>query len=135
MAEHGRDDTSFITFWTDGQANLFDAFPARGDAPGRDPAQLPRPPRSRRLLSAWEKDRGSSLSLYRSETMDAGALDGFYRRELMKNGWQVLDDRRPESMAAGGKSAFLAERRGRTVFFTIVSDANGKGHASVSEMN
>jgi hypothetical protein len=133
MAERGERATSFITFWTEGKANLFEAFPSDGDAPGRDAQGVPRPPGSVRVLSAWERDRAPALSVYRVASLDAVELEGFYRRSLPENGWQVLAPSAPAGLGAGG--VIFAERAGRTVVISIAAGRGTRRTVTISEMN
>jgi hypothetical protein len=131
MAERGERSTSFVTFWTEGEVDLFQAFPADRDAPGRDMEGVPRPPNSVRLLSAWEQDRAPSLSIYRVASLDAVGLERFYRRILPEHGWRLLEQR----PLPGAGRALFAERVGRTVAITLAADEPGYGHVTVLEMN
>jgi hypothetical protein len=64
-------------------------FPKAGDAPGVDFPDLPRPPGSRRILSAWEEGQAPAVNIYESSTLKPDQLDKFYRAELPKLGWEA----------------------------------------------
>jgi hypothetical protein len=133
MAEQGERMTSFIAFWTEGEVDLFEAFPSDRDAPGRDAEGVPRAPNSVRVLSAWEPDRAPSLAVYRVPSLDSVDLPGFYRRSLAKNGWRLLE-REPEGGTTADRTLF-AERQGRTVAITLGVGAGEQQYVIVSEMN
>lgn len=117
MAERVARGTSFMTLWTDGPANLFRAFPQGVDAPGRDIEIIPRPPESRRLLSAWESDQAPAIFTYVTELLSAAQVNGFYRENLVQSGWEVLKSRSNSSTREG--SVLLAVRDGQTVSIDI----------------
>jgi hypothetical protein len=79
-----------VMFWTDGALNVRRMFPAHGDAPGIDFTDLPRPPGSRRILSAWEEGEAPAINIYESRTLTPAQLDHFYRVELARRGWEAL---------------------------------------------
>ncbi len=58
--------THVVTLWSDGELNLKKMFPASGDAPGADSPVVPRPPASRRTLSAAADGFGGAVRIYES---------------------------------------------------------------------
>ena len=86
------DDTVFVIMWTDGPFRVAEMFPAEGDAPGRDVEGVPRPPESRRILSAWEDEHPQSMTLYASAEADAESIEAHYRSRMPTAGWQLLED-------------------------------------------
>jgi hypothetical protein len=87
-ARRDREQTSYMALWTQGPVPLPVAFPEQGDAPGVDLPGLPRPERSVRVLSAWQRDAAPSLVSYRSETT-LDDLESRYRRQLTSLGLSV----------------------------------------------
>ncbi|MDH5491501.1 MAG: hypothetical protein OEY14_06065, partial [Myxococcales bacterium] len=60
----GEEESSFLlSFWSEGELNIYEMFPAAGDAPGVDPADVPRPASSRRILSMVEEGRSYGMTL------------------------------------------------------------------------
>jgi hypothetical protein len=66
--------TRFVTVWSDGPLPLARAFPTSGDAPGNDAPGLPRPARTRRVLSAWAVGAAPLLVAYESRAPVATAF-------------------------------------------------------------
>lgn len=83
--------THFLVFHTDEELNVYEMFPATGDAPGVDVEDLPRPANVRRLMSAWEEGDPHSLSMYTSTTRSADELRTWYSRELPGSGWELVE--------------------------------------------
>ncbi|MDQ3031029.1 MAG: hypothetical protein M3Y87_01325 [Myxococcota bacterium] len=83
--------THFLVFHTDDRLNIYEMFPATGDAPGADPAGLPRPASVRRLLSAWEDGDPHAINIYTSTTRDAAELHAWYQDELPRAGWTLYE--------------------------------------------
>jgi len=79
---------SLLLLWTEGPAPLVSMFPPAGDAPGADPPGLPRPPETRRLLSASELGMPYGTFLYASR-VPVAKLEAFYATELPKLGFRV----------------------------------------------
>jgi hypothetical protein len=132
LAERHGERTSFITFWTEGQANVLRAFSPEGDAPGRDPLEIPRPPNARRILSAWEKDQIPSLNVYSGSSSDLETLARFYRERLKKGGWNVTRDF--EKVKSATRNAIFAERGERTVTITLTTGSDNRAVVTVLEM-
>jgi hypothetical protein len=117
MAERQGEVTSFITFWTEGSANIFRAFGSGGDAPGLDPLYIPRPPKARRLISAWEQNQAPALTVYATSSLDLGNLARFYRERLGQLGWKVVGH--GANVTRSSQTAIFAEREGHTATFTF----------------
>jgi len=121
LARREGNTTSALLLWTEGDFPLLRMFPERGDAPGRDPLDLPRPRQAERLLSAVERDAPYSLTLYRVASAPAPALID-YLEELKRAGW---------SIAPGGRADAAVARHGdRTVIISI--RASGAQTATLS---
>lgn len=137
-AEQDGADVFLVMFWNDGPFNIRRMFPTSGDAPGVDIPGLPRPPKSRRVLSAWEEGEGPALNLYEVEGMSADASDRHYRATLAEQGWHALN---PESSGTrktrglmvmrGGLTAVLASSDTERGSLISVLPMDDKGGASV----
>jgi len=66
-AEKRKDgSTRVVTLWTDGSVKIDEMFPGSGDATGADSQVFPRPPESRRILSAAAEGLSFGLRTYES---------------------------------------------------------------------
>jgi len=128
-AEQVGDDVFAVMLWTDGPFKVSEMFPAEGDAPGLDFQDLPRPPGSRRLLSAWEEGEAPALDMYTVKGKNAASLEAYYRSELGKLGWQLTTSE--AGTAAHHARGMMAMRDGVTVVVAMDTDAYGNGVASI----
>jgi hypothetical protein len=80
--------TQVLTLWTDEAFPLGDLASKNGDAKGFDPAGVPRPPASRRLLSAREVGTPWVLAAY-AVADDAGSTRAWYRSAMTGAGWST----------------------------------------------
>ena len=78
--------THVLAMWTEGSFNVLKMFPARGDAPGSDPARVPRPPASRRVFSARIEGYEHSIRMYDSDATPEAVRD-YYARLMRASGW------------------------------------------------
>jgi len=90
-AEESEGTTMFVAFWTEGTFRILDLFPAEGDAAGRDPDDVPRPPEGRRILSAYEEGQPESVTMYMDSPRGADGLESFYRNAMPSRGWHLLE--------------------------------------------
>jgi len=112
--------TFLLTMSAESELNLYKIVPdGDSDAAGRDLDGLPRPLSSQRLLSAWELDEPSGLVLYRVSATTTEQIESFYRNELSRLGWRILERHPGESMEIDGLRMLSAERDDRVV--TILS--------------
>lgn len=119
--------TTLLVFWTDGSAPLLKMFPPTGDAPGRDPDDVPRPEGGRRVLSATEHGAPYHLTLYKAGGQSTEALLNWYRRALDVRGWQT---------ASGGSATSLrAQRQGRNVVVACSPAKDGGAVATIAELD
>lgn len=120
-----------VMMWTDGPFNIKHMFPRDGDAPGVDFPGLPRPPASRRILSAWEEGQSPAVNIYETTELDATELDKYYRRELVKLGWETLTPLvdKADAVAHG----LVVMRDGVTVTLSQASVVGGR-HATTTIM-
>jgi hypothetical protein len=124
--------THFVTFWTDGSFKLLDMFPTTGDAPGRDPEDVPRPPDGRRLFAAYEDGHPQSMTVYEGSARDAAGLRAYYRDAMDDAGWHLLElptDRDPH--AAENAHTLVFERAERMVTLVFSDDDVGGGTTTV----
>jgi hypothetical protein len=120
-ARRAREQTSYVALWSEGPLPLPVAFPEAGDAPGVDLPSLPRPERSVRVLSAWQRDAAPSLVSYRSEaTLDE--LETSYRRQLSSLGLSVHAGDRQD-----GVRWLRVEAADQTALAVLSQDERGRG--------
>lgn len=118
-------DTSYVALATEGPVAIPALFPARGDAPGADMPDVPRPPGSRRVLSAYQEHAAPSIVSYRVE-LPAEAARARYRRHLIDGGFVVR-----ERAVARGETDVLEVRRERSHLAVVVT-ASGAQASSVT---
>jgi hypothetical protein len=127
-SEHG---SFFVATWSEGSLALAHAFPARGDVPGRDLELVPRPGGARRILSAWESGRTEATNVYLAQRQTPAQLEAFYRRELRRRNFSLLDAGTPRSTTIGG---LIAEQAGRLVAFSFSKTPAGEGVVTISSL-
>jgi hypothetical protein len=116
--------THVLTMWTDSGLDISAMFPKEGDAAGTDSLVLPRPPHSRRALSANAEELPYAVRMYDS-TDSPGAVRGFYDSWMKAHGFdktEVPGDPGASYTRPDGFQAFLA-----------VGTRHGKTGVSVSE--
>ncbi len=128
FARRRGEKTSLLVLWTEGSASLLHMFPEQGDAPGRDPNDVPRPAKTKRLLSAAEHGAPYSLSLYDAPGRSTDELGRWYRTALEAKGWAV---------SPGGSPGTLVARRASRTLIVRVATARRSGQvvASVLELS
>jgi len=118
--------TFVLTISADSELNLHKIVPeGDSDAAGRDLIGVPRPSDSQRVLSAWEVDQPSGLVLYRVSATAPEKLESFYRTELSRLGWQIIERNPGESIEIDGVRMLSAERNDRVL--TILSRPGEEG--------
>ncbi len=123
----GSAGTRIITFATEGRFNILRMFPESGDAPGEDVGDLARFPQMRRILSAYEDGDQNGLGIY---TVRAPIADvrGFYRREMVRRGWQLLDlptDRRLPAEVEAHRATTQAFSRAEGMMYLVFDHDDG----------
>jgi len=120
-AEASSGNKTFVfTMWVDSGFDVSRILPAEGtDAEGSDLVGVPRLPSSQRILFAWESGQPSGVTVYRVAASSAREVESFYRSELPKNGWTIIERHASESVEIDGAHVLSAEREGRAI--TIVS--------------
>lgn len=125
----GPDGKVFVlTMWVDSALNLYRMLPREGsDAAGRDLFEVPRPPRSQRILSAWEEGQPSGVLVYRVAAKSARELESFYRVELPRAGWRVIEHDPGESVRVDDIHLLTAAKGNRLV--TVLCQSEGASQA------
>ena len=128
--------TFLLTVWADAALHLDRMLPRGGaDAAGRDPIGVPRPPGTQRILSAWESQQPSSVFVYHFSASRLTEVQSFYRRELPRNGWTIVERDPLESMEVDGIQMLSAENGDRlvTVFSHVGESSQGVLTIAISE--
>ena len=121
VASGAKDKTFLLTMWAESGFNLYQMLPHDGaDAAGRDLVGIPRPSGSQRILSAWEERQPSGVLVYRVVGRSAKALESFYRTELPRRGWTIIERNPSESIQIDSIRMLSAEKDNRLV--TVLSD-------------
>lgn len=126
--------TQVIAIWTEGKFNIEAMFPDRGDAPGSDAPDFPRPPEAVRSFSAVMPNHPYAVRFYDSSASPAQVLS-FYDRALTQAGWMT----RPSSMTADGPELHGTEVRaftkaGRAMAVSVHHDGSDQTGVSVIEL-
>jgi hypothetical protein len=114
-----------LVLWTEGSANLFSMFPQTGDAPGKDPVDVPRPERLRRLLSATEQGAPYAVNVYAAEGRSEAGLRAWYARRLAHRGWSVTTE----------GSTLTARHGSRTLLIHLATGTDGRRVVSIAELS
>jgi hypothetical protein len=123
-----REKTFLLAMWADSEVNLYRMLPHMGsDAAGRDLVGMPRPPDSQRVLSVWEDRQPSGVFVYRVATSSAEQLEAFYRRELPRHGWRLIERFAAETIQVDGIHMLSAEKG--DVLVTMLSHSHGASPA------
>ncbi|MFA9470152.1 MAG: hypothetical protein ACERNK_06255 [Deltaproteobacteria bacterium] len=121
VASGAKDKTFLLTMWAESGFNLYQMLPHDGaDAAGRDLVGIPRPSGSQRILSAWEERQPSGVLVYRVVGTSAKELESFYRAELPRRGWTIIERNPSESIQIDSIRMLSAEKDNRLV--TVLSD-------------
>ena len=103
--------TFLLAMWADSEVNLYRMLPHMGsDAAGRDLIGIPRPSGSQRVLSVWEDRQPSGVFIYRVAAKSAEQLEAFYRRELLRRGWRLIERFATETIRVDGIHMLSAEK-------------------------
>lgn len=101
--ERGRYGTHIVSIFSDDDLDVKRLFPERGDAPGVDPEGVPRAEAMQRILSAFEVDKPYGMTVYTTRDGNAGRLASWYRRELPRAGWGLVEMRPGERVQVDGQ--------------------------------
>ncbi|MFO0677799.1 MAG: hypothetical protein U0169_14780 [Polyangiaceae bacterium] len=118
--------THVVTAWTDGPLELGRLFPNEGDVPGTDADDVPRPPRSRRILDAGIEGASHGVRIYDSSASAADVLATF-DTDMPVRGWERT---RAFEKDQDGARAYLREGRDVLVFTEV--DAERRDHTIVT---
>lgn len=128
VASDQEEKTFLLTIWVDSSFYIHQMLPLDGaDAEGRDPVGVPRPSGSQRVLSAWEAQTPSSVYVYKMPATSAAEVASYYRRELPRNGWTIVERNLFESMEIDGILILSAEKDNR--FVTVLSNSDEPSRA------
>jgi hypothetical protein len=125
-ADGGR--TQYVALWTEGEFHVDHVLPSAGDAPGEDLAGIPRAPDAVRTLYAHEMGRDDRFVIYDDSSMSEWELEHFYRTELAREGWNVVESREE----GAEQQLVVALREGRQVYISLDTDFRGHGRAVVA---
>jgi hypothetical protein len=122
----------FVTFWTNGHFRFRPMMNEDGDAPGTDLTDVPRPPGSRRMITASEVGQTEAAVMYAGSPMSEWELEHFYTTSLAEHGWEITpiaDERQPQ-----GSRVVTAHRPddSELLFVSLDTDARGQGTATVA---
>lgn len=130
-AEQTETGTHFVTFASTGELPVMAMFPAEGDAPGADVPGVPRPPGSRRLLSATDTQAPVSMTMFVRSDLDVDGMERFYRESLTDSGFSLLEDEENPFVSRDGATALVAERDDTTYVIVLGTDPDGGSVASI----
>ncbi len=122
--------SQIISMYTDSPINIYEMFPAEGDAVGSDVDGIPRPPDSRRLLSSRVAGQPYGMTLYATEDHSPEELNTWYRARLPEAGWQELAGRAGERVTVDGAETF-AVSQGDRVITLLFTESEGVTSASI----
>ena len=106
LVEPSEDGAVVTRLTSEGAVSLDRMFPREGDAAGVDPTGLPRPPASRRVLTAGAEGTEPALAGYETSVPWSDVV-AWYRQRLPQNGWEVSGPG-----VAQGDTVTVAARRG-----------------------
>jgi hypothetical protein len=139
-AERQKDGrTHVVSMRTEGSLNVSRMFPATGDASGSDSRVLPRPPGSRRTLSAAAAGMPYAVRTYESNKGRA-EVESFYDAWMKARGWIRAAKVESEGASAyfrqDGYQVFLvlAEEESRTYATLIEAGASGSSPIAAVEV-
>lgn len=124
LAKRSGARTTLLVFWADGAAPILQMFPKAGDAPGRDPRDVPRAPGGQRILFATEQGAPYTVASYRISSQGADQLRRWYRDVLTAGDWQVTS----------AQHGLLARRNGRSILVVVSTAASGGATATLAEL-
>jgi hypothetical protein len=105
--------TAVRTVWADGPLKLKEMFPATGDAAGFDSPVVPRPPDSRRILSAGAAQVPFGVHVYDAPG-NRESIEAFYDAQMDSRGWKRVVDARTR-----GETAMYMKDAAHTLYVTF----------------
>jgi len=125
-------NTMVLTVWTEDKFNLGAVFPAEGEAPGKDPEGISRPPESKRLMSIDIANTPFGTFVYRSKQEPAQLVD-FYDAEMNAKGWIIIDpDQAYGAPQAQRGHAYMKD--GAQFLVAVGKDDSGSTICSIGEL-
>jgi hypothetical protein len=89
-ARTAQGNTRVVSVFSDGSLNINNIIPPdSGDAPGEEATLAPRPPDSRRILSAGVEGTPYGVRVYKTQMPPSAVLD-YYDDTMQKAGWQPV---------------------------------------------
>lgn len=134
MRPTGASKTTLFTFWPDPDYRLDSlSVPEEGDVPGSDIPGLPRPERSRRLLSFGQDMTGIDYRIASYEEPEGrSAAATSWSARLASAGWREDTLARRRSEGSGSGTALFFTRPGREAFVRIDEDPrSGQARSTV----
>lgn len=117
--------TRVVTLWSDDSLKLNEMFPGTGDATGADSQVFPRPPESRRILSAAAEGMSFGLRTYESHRSPE-FMRAFYDGWMKEHGFAAV------AHTAHGDTHAYQRGDGAQVFVSL-SDEKGLTYVTVTE--
>lgn len=125
-------NTLVLTVWTEDKFDLGAMFPREGEAPGRDPEGIPRPPESKRLMSIDIAGTPFGTFVYRAKEAPANLLS-YYDTTMDQKGYILIDP----DQATGAPQAGLAHsymKDGAQFVVAAGKDDTGTTVVSIGEL-
>ncbi|MCB9623318.1 MAG: hypothetical protein H6723_08250 [Sandaracinus sp.] len=117
--EQGRYGTHIVSISSDDDLDVKRLFPETADAPGRDPEGVPRAENLQRILSAFEVGKPYGMTIYSRRGGDPARLAAWYRRELPRAGWDLVEMREGERVEIDGQHLLTGVRDERLVTVVV----------------
>ncbi|HWM87269.1 MAG TPA: hypothetical protein VNO33_15565 [Kofleriaceae bacterium] len=121
-AERRGATTHFIGFDSAAQVDLRAMFPRGGDAPGRDPAALPRPQSSRRALSMRVAGQPYEAVVYLDGERGLDELVAHYQGALPGAGWKTVAPWKVDEGPGPRQASVFVERAGVLALLLVARD-------------
>lgn len=121
-AERRGESTHFIALHGEERVDLRAMFPRAQDAPGRDPAALPRPRSSRRALSLRVADQPYEAVVYLDGERGLDDLTAHYEQALPGAGWKVIAPWRVDEGPGPRQASVVVERAGVLALLLVAQD-------------
>jgi hypothetical protein len=125
--------TQVVAVWTEGRFLLRSIFPERGDVPGSDMVDVPRPPGSVRSVCATALRRSFGYRLYESD-QPAREVLSFYELTLAQRGWASVDGVDEPANASDSLHMRAFTKDGRALGIGVDHDEQGTTQISLVDM-
>lgn len=124
-AERRGESTQFIRFRGAKPVDLRAMFPRDQDAPGSDPAALPRPASSRRALSMRVAGQPYEAVIYLDAERGLDELVAHYEAALPQSGWTTVARWRVDEGPGPRQASVVVERAGALALLLLAHDRAG----------